>query len=208
MTMDINRVNRVLDLYMREMYGVDVYLTPSRYGGKNTYLINVLLFPSKFLKNSPDFSQKYYDFFNRGEREVFEDVIKAFRYLGINIRSEIKLEDYVKLDMSLDSDYFKDYVKELMGHINDFIESDIIEDFGTLSKRMSNVRVERIDPVTPLNEFTPPYISLRLTYDSLDDSVDITPLLNTEAVREPLENYLKTKMNLDPQINFWFESFG
>ena len=160
------------------------------------------------MKNSPDFSQKYYDFFNRGEREVFEDVIKAFRYLGINIRSEIKLEDYVKLDMSLDSDYFKDYVKELMGHINDFIESDVIEDFGTLSKRMSNVRVERIDPVTPLNEFTPPYISLRLTYDSLDDSVDITPLLNTEAVREPLENYLKTKMNLDPQINFWFESFG
>lgn len=206
--MDINRVNRVLDLYMREMYGVDAYLTPSRYGGKNTYLINVLLFPSKFLKNSPDFSQNYYDFFNRGEHEVFEDIIKAFRYLGINIRSEIKLEDYVKLDMSLDSDYFKDYVKELMGHINDFIESDIIEDFGTLSERMSNVRVERIDPVTPLNEFTPPYISLRLTYDSLDDSVDITPLLNTEAVREPLENYLKTKMNLDPQINFWFESFG
>ena len=206
--MDINRVNRVLDLYMREMYGVDAYLTPSRYGGKNTYLINVLLFPSKFLKNSPDFSQKYYDFFNRGEGEVLADIIKAFRYLGVNIRSEIKLEDYVKLDMSLDSDYFKDYVKELMGHINDFIESDIIEDFGTLSKRMSNVRVERIDPVTPLNEFTPPYISLRLTYDSLDDSVDITPLLNTEAVREPLENYLKTKMNLDPQINFWFESFG
>lgn len=206
--MDINKVNRVLDLYMREMYGVDAYLTPSRYGGKNTYLINVLLFPSKFLKNSPDFSQKYYDFFNRGEGEVLADIIKAFRYLGVNIRSEIKLEDYVKLDMSLDSDYFKDYVKELMGHINDFIESDVIEDFGTLSKRMSNVRVERIDPVTPLNEFTPPYISLRLTYDSLDDSVDITPLLNTEAVREPLENYLKTKMNLDPQINFWFESFG
>ena len=206
--MDINRVNRVLDLYMREMYGVDAYLTPSRYGGKNTYLINVLLFPSKFLKNSPDFSRKYYDFFNRGEGEVLADIIKAFRYFGVNIRSEIKLEDYVKLDMSLDSDYFKDYVKELMGHINDFIESDIIEDFGTLSKRMSNVRVERIDPVTPLNEFTPPYISLRLTYDSLDDSVDITPLLNTEAVREPLENYLKTKMNLDPQINFWFESFG
>ena len=206
--MDVNRVNRVLDLYMREMYGVDVYLTPSRYGGKNTYLINVLLFPSKFLKNSPDFSQKYYDFFNRGEHEVFKDILSGLKYLGINIRSEIKLEDYVKLDMSFDSDYFKDYVKELMGHINDFIESDIIEDFGTLSKRMSNVRVERIDPVTPLNEFTPPYISLRLTYDSLDDSVDITPLLNTEAVREPLENYLKTKMNLDPQINFWFESFG
>jgi hypothetical protein len=206
--MDINRVNRVLDLYMREMYGVDVYLTPSRYGGKNTYLINVLLFPSKFLKNSPDFSQKYYDFFNRGEHEVLDDIIKGFRYLGINIRSEIKLEDYVKLHMSLDSDYFKDYVKELMGHINDFIESDIIEDFGTLSKRMSNVRVERIDHVILVNEFKPPYISLRLTYDSLDDSVDITPLLNTEVVREPLENYLKTKMNLDPQIDYWFESFN
>lgn len=207
--MDINRVNRVLDLYMREMYGVDAYLTPSRYWGKNTYLINVLLFPSKFLKNSPDFSQKYYDFFNRGEREVFQEILKAFRYLGVNIRSEIKLEDdYVRLDMSLDSDYFKDYVKELMGHINDFIESDIIEDFYTLSKRMSNVRVERIDPVIFVNEFNPPYISLRLTYDSLNDSVDITSLLNTELFREPLENYLKTKMNLDPQIDYWFEGFN
>ena len=206
--MDINRVNRILDLYMREMYGVDVYLTPSRYGGKNTYLINVLLFPSKFLKNSPDFSQKYYDFFSRGEREVFQDILKAFRYLGVNIRSEIKLEDdYVRLDMSLDSDYFKDYVKELMGHINNFIESDIIEDFYTLSKRMSNVRVERIDPVIFVNEFNPPYISLRLTYDSLNDSVDITSLLNTELFREPLKNYLETKMNLDPQIDYWFESF-
>ena len=206
--MDINRVNRVLDLYMREMYGVDVYLTPSRYGGKNTYLINVLLFPSKFLKNSPDFSQKYYDFFSRGEREVFQDILKAFRYLGVNIRSEIKLEDdYVRLDMSLDSDYFKDYVKELMGHINNFIESDIIEDFYTLSKRMSNVRVGRIDPVIFVNEFKPPYISLRLTYDSSDDSVDFTSLLNDEYFREPLENYLKTKMNLDPQIDYWFESF-
>jgi len=207
--MDINRVNRVLDLYMREMYGVDAYLTPSRYGGKNTYLINVLLFPSKFLKNSPDFSQKYYDFFSRGEREVFQDILKAFRYLGVNIRSEIKLEDdYVRLDMSLDSDYFKDYVKELMGHINDFIESDIIEDFYILSKRMSNVRVERIDPVIFVNEFNPPYISLRLTYDSSDDSVDFTSLLNDEYFREPLENYLKTKMNLDPQIDYWFESFN
>jgi len=207
--MDINRVNRVLDLYMREMYGVDAYLTPSRYWGKNTYLINVLLFPSKFLKNSPDFSQKYYDFFSRGEREVFQDILKAFRYLGVNIRSEIKLEDdYVRLHMSLDSDYFKDYVKELMGHINDFIESDIIEDFYTLSKRMSNVRVERIDPVIFVNEFNPPYISLRLTYDSLNDSVDITSLLNTELFREPLKNYLETKMNLDPQIDYWFEGFN
>jgi len=207
--MDINRVNRVLDLYMREMYGVDAYLTPSRYWGKNTYLINVLLFPSKFLKNSPDFSQKYYDFFSRGEREVFQDILKAFRYLGVNIRSEIKLEDdYVRLHMSLDSDYFKDYVKELMGHINDFIESDIIEDFYTLSKRMSNVRVERIDPVIFVNEFNPPYISLRLTYDSLNDSVDITSLLNSELFREPLKNYLETKMNLDPQIDYWFEGFN
>ena len=205
--MDINRVNRVLDLYMREMYGVDTYLTPSRYGGKNTYLINVLLFPSKFLKNSPDFSQKYYDFFNRGDREVFEEVLKAFRYLGVNIRSEIKLEDYVRFDISLDSDYLKDYVKELMGHINDFIESDIIEDFYTLSKRMSNVRVRRVDSVIHDNVLGIPYISLRLTYDSLDNSVDFTSLLNTEYFREPFENYLKTKMNLDPQIDYWFESF-
>jgi hypothetical protein len=205
--MDINRVNRVLDLYMRGMYGVDAYLTPSKYGDKNTYLINILLFPSKFLKNSPDFSQKYYDFFSRGASEVLRDVVEAFRYLGVNIRSEIKLEDYISLDISSDSEYLKNYIKELMGHINNFIESDIIEDFYPLSKRMSNVRVRRVDPV--IDDMIPgiPYVSLRLTYDSLDNSVDITPLLNEELFRKPLENYLKTKMNFDPQIDYWFESF-
>jgi hypothetical protein len=205
--MDINKVNRVLDLYMRGMYGVDAYLTPSKYGGKNTYLINILLFPSKFLKNSPDFSQKYYDFFSRGVNEVLKDILKGFKYLGINIRSEIKLLDYVRLHISSDSEYLKNYIKELMEHINNFIESDIIEDFYPLSKRMSNVKVEMIDPV--IDDMVPgiPYVSLRLTYDSLDDSVDITSLLNEELFRKPLEDYLKTKMNLDPQIDYWFESF-
>ena len=205
--MDINKVNRVLDLYMRGMYGVDAYLTPSKYGGKNTYLINILLFPSKFLKNSPDFSQKYYDFFSKGVNEVLKDILKGFKYLGINIRSEIKLLDYVRLHISSDSEYLKNYIKELMGHINNFIESDIIEDFYPLSKRMSNVKVEMIDPV--IDDMVPgiPYVSLRLTYDSLDDSVDITSLLNEELFRKPLEDYLKTKMNLDPQIDYWFESF-
>jgi hypothetical protein len=186
---------------------VDVYLTPSKYGDKNTYLINILLFPSKFLKNSPDFSQKYYDFFSRGVNEVWKDILKAFRYLGVNIRSEIKLEDYVRLDISSDSEYLKNYINELMGHINNFIESDMIEDFYPLSRRMSNVRVEMMDPV--IDDMIPgiPYVSLRLTYDSLDNSVDITPLLNEELFRKPLENYLKTKMNFDPQIDYWFESF-
>jgi hypothetical protein len=206
--MDINKVNRVLDLYMRGMYGVDAYLTPSKYGGKNTYLINILLFPSKFLKNSPDFSQKYYDFFSKGVNEVLKDILKGFKYLGINIHSEIKLEDYVRLDISSDSEYLENYIKELVGHINNFIESDIIEDFYPLSRRMSNVKVEMMDPV--IDDMVPriPYVSLRLTYDSLDDSVDITPLLNDELFRKPLENYLKTKMNLDPQIEYWFEEFN
>jgi hypothetical protein len=206
--MDINKVNRILDLYMRGMYGVDAYLTPSKYGGKNTYLINILIFPSKFLKNSPDFSQKYYDFFSRGVSQVLKDVVKAFRYLGVNIRSEIKLEDYVSLHISSDSEYLKNYIKELMGHINNFIESDLIEDLYLLSKRMSNVKVKMMDPVIDDMVLGIPYVSLRLTYDSLDDSVDITSLLNEQLFRKPLEDYLKTKMNLDPQIDYWFESFN
>jgi hypothetical protein len=202
--MDINKLNRVLDLYMRGMYGVDAYLTPSKYGGKNTYLINILIFPSKFLKNSPDFSQEYYDFFSRGVSQVLRDVVKAFRYLGVNIRSEIKLLDYVHLDISSDSEYLKNYIKELMGHINNFIESDLIEDLYPLLKRMSNVKVKMMNPV--IDDMVPriPYVNLWLTYDSLGDSV-YTPLLNDELFRKPLENYLKTKMNLDPQIDYWFE---
>jgi hypothetical protein len=204
--MDINKVNRILDLYMRGMYGVDAYLTPSKYGGKNTYLINILIFPSKFLKNSPDFSQKYYDFFSRGVSQVLKDVVKAFRYLGVNIRSEIKLEDYVRLHISSDSEYLKNYIKELMGHINNFIESDLIEDLY-LSKRMSNVKVKMMDPVIHDMVLEIPYVNLWLTYDSLGDYV-YTPLLNDELFRKPLENYLKTKMNLDPQIEYWFDEIN
>lgn len=132
------------------------------------------------------------------------DVVKAFRYLGVNIRSEIKLLDYVSLHISSDSEYLKNYIKELMGHINNFIESDLIEDLYLLSKRMSNVKVKMMNPVIDDMVLGIPYVNLWLTYDSLGDSV-YTPLLNDELFRKPLENYLKTKMNLDPQIDYWFE---
>lgn len=93
-----------------------------------------------------------------------------------------------------------------MGHINNFIESDLIEDLYLLSKRMSNVKVKMMNPVIDDMVLGIPYVNLWLTYDSLGDSV-YTPLLNDELFRKPLENYLKTKMNLDPQIDYWFEDY-
>lgn len=54
----------MVDLFMKRLYDVDVYLTESKYGDEQ-YRINILVFPSKFLKGSPEFSEKYYNFFNR-----------------------------------------------------------------------------------------------------------------------------------------------
>ena len=82
--MDFEKMNRILDMFMRSMYGVDAYLTPIPRFPPIPYRPNILFFPSKFLKGSPEFSEKYYKFFNRDEKEIENDIFRAFKYLGVN----------------------------------------------------------------------------------------------------------------------------
>lgn len=198
--MDLHKLNRVLDMFLKNMYDVDVYLTPD---GKD-YKVNLLFFPSKFLKGSSEYSEKYYNFFNRNEEEIEDDIFKAFKYLGLD-SSKVE-RDYIHVHMSSDiPEYLKNYQVELLGHINDFFESDLAEDFR-LSNIISNVRVWDIEPlVTHMHSGVKPYLSLRLVFDANNYPYDLRSLLNSTYVMNPLLDYLKTKMELDPQISFWFE---
>lgn len=198
--MDIHKINRVIDMFLKNMYDVDVYLTPD---GKE-YKVNILFFPSKFLKGSSEYSEKYYNFFNRGNEEIQDDIFKAFKYLGLD-SSKVE-RDYIHTHMSSDiPEYLKNYQRELLGHINDFFESDLIEDFN-LSNIISNVRVREIEPlVTHMHSGVKPYLSLRLVFDTNNYPYDLHSLLNSTYVMNPLIDYLKTKMELDPQISFWFD---
>ena len=213
--MDIHQINRVVDKFMKRMYDVDVYLTPIESKWKNSpsheYQVNIIFFPSKFLKNSPDYSEKYYRFLNRSKHEIESDIKKSFKYFGIS-QERIGASHFLDIQMSSDtSEYLRDYINEILKNINEYIDTDLNKDnyFGDLS----NISLKRIDPVmrylSPIDE---PFINLRLTYNHSSDILStgrgnyrLSPLLNDKSIREILDIWLNKKMNVDPQIDFWFE---
>jgi len=198
--MDIHKINRMVDLFMKRLYDIDVYLTEYKYGMKDEeYKINLLVFPSKFLKNSPEFSEKYYDFLNRDEKDILDDILKAFRYLGID-RKNINT-DTIYYDISSKiPDYLKKYNEEFISNINEYISN------SDLSEIISNVRINRLEPSIPHgSNYHVPYIDLRLYFDSNNKNVDASYYLNDNIFRKPLMDYISTKMEVDPQIDFWFE---
>ena len=197
--MDIHTINKGLDKFMRRVYGVDVYLTESNHNIMGKYKIHILVFPSKFLKSSPEFDEKYYNFFNREEREILNDIFKSFRYLGID-RNEIQ-GNYLYFEISSDlPDYLKKYNEELISNINNFINDSM------LSEYISNVRINRIEPSIPHgSNYHVPYMDLRLSYDTTNEKMDFRNYLHENIVRGPMMAYIKTKMKVDPQIEFWFE---
>lgn len=190
----------MVDLFMKRLYDVDVYLTEYKYGMKGEeYKINLLVFPSKFLKNSPEFSEKYYDFLNRDEKDILDDILKAFRYLGID-RKNINT-DTIYFDISSKiPDYLKKHNEEFISNINEYINN------SELSEIISNVRINRLEPSIPHgSNYHVPYIDLRLSFDSNNKNVDASYYLNDNSFRKPLMGYINTKMEVDPQIDFWFE---
>ena len=203
--MDFDKMNRILDMFMRSMYGVDAYLTSIRSFPPIIYRANILFFPSKFLKGSSEYSEKYYKFFNRDEKEIENDIFRAFKYLGVNSEN---IRGYTFIHISSDiPEYLKNYQRELIVHINDFIESDTIKDYR-LSEAVSNFRVDSIDPVVFLTgRGDSPYINFKIIFDS-KSFYNLASLLNSWEVRNPLMDYLKTKMKVDPQIDFYFDGRG
>ena len=197
--MDIHKINNGLDKFMRRVYGIDVYLTENQYGsGDKEYLINILLFPSKFLQGSPEYSEKYHKFFDRTRYEIEEDIFRALKILGIDSK-DIR-GDYLNFEISSNlPEYLKKYNEELISNINNFINDSM------LSEYISNVRINRIEPSIPHgSNYHVPYMDLRLSYDTTNEKMDFRNYLN-ENVRGPMMAYIKTKMKVDPQIEFWFE---
>jgi len=185
---------------MKRLYDVDVYLSESKYGDEQ-YRINILVFPSKFLKGSSEFSEKYYNFFNRKKSEILDDIFKAFKYLGIS-RKGIESDSIYTILSSDIPDYLKKYNKEFISNINEFIKNEEVADIK-LSKHISNVKIDRIESFVPDDES--PYIDLRLSVDSVNKNLNPYSFLNDDIFRKPLMDYLNTKMDVDPQIEFWFE---
>ena len=97
-------------------------------------------------------------------------------------------------------DYLKKYNEEFISNINEYISN------SDLSEIISNVRINRLEPSIPHgSNYHVPYIDLRLYFDSNNKNVDASYYLNDNIFRKPLMDYISTKMEVDPQIDFWFE---
>lgn len=194
---------------MKRLYDVDVYVTPSNYKDR-VYDINILFFPSKFLKRSPDFSENNYQFYNRSRVEIESDIMDAFTFFNID-KSKIN-RNGLKVDLSLkNSEYLENYTDKLLYNINNFFKTEKVDELD-LSGKVSNIKLNYLEHVMPLaKDGKTPYLKLNLSHNYSDgDSTmfsHIDPLLNDDFIRDPLKDYLKTKMEVDPQINFWFDKF-
>jgi hypothetical protein len=115
--------------------------------------------------------------------------------------------DSLRLRISSDlPEYLQTYSKELVDNINKFIETETILDGTSLSDQVSNVRVGTMIPSVPYrSEGYEPHILLRLDYDTPSNWLEDSNFMNDSYVRNPMIDYLKTKMDLDPQIDFWFD---
>ena len=204
--MDIHKINRGLDRFMKRMYDVDVYFTEQNTSFRNEpYRINILFFPSKFLKNSPDYSEKYFKFFNRPQTEIEKDVERALRYLGIDT-SKYMTDDILFHVSSTTSEYLQNYISEFISNVNEFIKSNGYSEVENLDKYISNVILDRMEISIPHSDFRnyPSNVNLRLKFDSTKDFL-MNPILNDDSFRNELLEYLDNHMELDPQISFWFE---
>ena len=206
--MDIHKINRALDMFMKRMYDVDVYFTEQNQSFRNEpYRINILFFPSKFLKKSPDYSEKYFKFFNRPQPEIEKDVERALKYLGLD-QTKYMTDDIRFHLSSTTPQYLENYASELVSHINEFIKSNGYSGATNLDNYISNVFLDRMEisiPYSDLRDF-PSNVSLRLNFDSTKEFF-IESLLNDFSFRGELYNYLSNHMELDPQIDFWFEHY-
>lgn len=204
--MDIHKINRGLDRFMKRMYDVDVYFTEQNTSFRNEpYRINILFFPSKFLKNSPDYSEKYFKFFNRPQPEIEKDVERALRYLGLDT-SKYMTDNILFHVSSTTSEYLQNYTSEFISNVNNFIESKGYNEVPNLDEYVSNVTLDRMEiliPYSDLRDYSS-NINLRLNFDSTSEFF-INPLLNDNSFRNELLEYLDNHMELDPQIDFWFE---
>ena len=70
----------MLDKFVRSIYGIDMYLTKP-YG---KYVPTVIVYPEKFLLNSPEYDAEYSSLMNPDKvMDIFEE---ASRYLGIDLK--------------------------------------------------------------------------------------------------------------------------
>ena len=182
----------MLDKFVRSIYGFDMYLT-SPFG---VYTITVILYPNKFLLNSPEYDPEYASLMNNDKViDIFEE---SSRYLGIDLIYERNPRFVVSNQFG---SYLEEYIRQIEELTPDFFKSEYFPEKGRDDFKNITVKYQRLwfD-----GETSAPF---ELMFKARGiDSLRVDVYDTTTAFKDELNEYLSSKMSVDPQITLFFHN--
>lgn len=188
--MNPTQIDRILNSYMKSLYDVEVDFSGS--DGLFSYRLDIPVIPSKFLKNSKNFSERYYNFISLPPLKREEVLSKAFTILGINRSVLLRTHDRLFLSGNM-GEYLEGYSDEVLSYLNKFFGGEI---------KFAFKDVELVFTEDDMTDQEIPKLWLHFRQVSGPKSLNF---LN--RYKDEWEEYLSTKMKVDPQIQISLSYF-
>ena len=181
----------MLDKFVRSIYGIDMYLTKP-YG---KYVPTVIVYPEKFLLNSPEYDAEYSSLMNPDKvMDIFEE---ASRYLGIDLKYDSDSRFVVSVHLG---NYLEEYIRQIEEFTTDFFKSDYLTD--QTRNYFENVTIEykRVWFNSAANN-----LELIFKGNGIDKTkIDIFDFMG--VYEDEYHKFISSKMTLDPQIKLFFHT--
>ena len=199
--LDIHKINRFLDKFVRSIYGVDMYIANSRYAGTVPHII---IYPYKFLKNSPEYDPSFIELTNKAKAEkIFTDTMK---YMGVD--AEKRFNDNIVYTVSKNlGSYLEKYIKDVEYLTPMFFESDYLPEEYRGRVKDTNVKYRNIWFHGGFNSH---YDAERYIEPNLGVGFQVTKEAESflSAFEDEFKDYLSNNMNVDDQIDIFFNDFN
>jgi len=188
---DIQLKNKFLDKFVKNVYDIDMFISTNPYPHPK-----IIVYPYKFLKNSPDFNPNYLDLmYEFKAQEVFKT---AMQHLGGSNASVGDLK-YVLSSNDLGT-YLNDYIKNVEYLVPMFFSTDYLPEEMRDVVKDTDVKFSKArfnGGFTLQGRKIEPKISLAFKVSK--EANNVINNYNTEFM-----DYLSNNMNIDDQINIWF----
>lgn len=202
--MNLSTLNRYFDRFVYKQTGLDIFIVHSNV---DTYRCNVIVYPDKFLKNSSDFSPRYYEFLNNND-SVINVIESAFRVLGMNTKYSDKAFNnentfevrYILADNW--GEYLNDYIDTMTELMAMYGESDYGLRTAAGKEGLLSGGTVTVDNVY-FDRSTERDARIRVEYTySLPNDYSIDSFGHYDNIKD----FLSNNMQWDEQIYPWFYS--
>lgn len=180
------QIDRILNSYMKSLYDTEVDFSGG--DGLFSYRLDIPVIPSKFLKNSENFSERYYNFISLPPLKREQVLSKAFTILGINRSILLRTHDRLSLRGNM-GEYLEEYSDEVLSNLNKFFGGEI--KFAFKDVELFFTEDDRTDLEIP---------KLWLHFRQVSGP-------KSNKYKDEFEEYLSTKMKVDPQIQISLSYF-